>query len=106
MKNHGKLVIAALLFAGVLAIAGCSSETSNGSSSNVLGTGSGAVTTHGTGTGRSGQPLLVRLGTDNLVGDDPPRYGKLCVRIVTEPVGHPVSGATRLCPSRAGGLPQ
>ncbi len=48
MKNHGKLVIAALLFVGVLAIAGCSSENS-GSSSGVLGTGTG--TTTGTGTG-------------------------------------------------------
>ena len=102
MKNHGKLVIAALLFAGVLAIAGCSSETSNGSSSNVLGTGSGAVTTPGTGTGPGGQPLLVRLGTDNLVGDDPPVYRKLWVAIVTDTVGNPVSGATVIFSLRSG----
>jgi len=80
MKNRGKLVIAALLFAGALGIAGCSSETS-GSGSNVLNSGTG---TPGTGTLPTGQPILVRLGTDNLVGDDPPVYRKLWVAIVTD----------------------
>jgi len=99
MKNHGKLVIAALLFVGVLAIAGCSSENS-GSSSGVLGTGTG--TTTGTGTGPSGQPVLVRLGTDNLVGDDPPLYRKLWVAVVTDTVGNPVAGATVIFTLRSG----
>jgi hypothetical protein len=99
MKNHGKLVIAALLFVGVLAIAGCSSENS-GSSSGVLGTGTG--TTTGTGTGPSGQPVLVRLGTDNLVGDDPPLYRKLWVAVVTDTLGNPVAGATVIFTLRSG----
>jgi hypothetical protein len=99
MQNHGKLVITALLFAGTLAIAGCSSENS-GSSLGVLGTGTG--TTVGTGTGPSGQPVLVRLGTDNLVGDDPPVYRKLWVAVVTDTVGNPVAGATVIFTLRSG----
>src|SRR5882762_2508565 len=90
MQNHGKLVITGLLFAGVLAIAGCSSENS-GSSLGVLGTGTGTI---GTGTGPSGQPVLVRLGTDNLVQPDPPLYRKLWVAVVTNTDGTPVAGAT------------
>jgi len=97
MKNHGKLVIAALVFAGALAIAGCSSETS-GSGSNVLNTGG----TTGTGTLPTGQPILVRLGTDNLVGNDPPVYRKLWVAIVTDVVGNPIPGATVIFTLRSG----
>ena len=99
MQNHGKLVITALLFAGALAIAGCSSEN-GGSSSGVLGTGTG--TTTGTGTGPSGQPVLVRVGTDNLVQSDPPLYRKLWVAVVTDTLGNPVAGATVIFTLRSG----
>jgi hypothetical protein len=99
MKNHGKLVIAALVFAGAFAIAGCSSETSGSGGTNVLNTGTGTL---GTGTLPTGQPILVRLGTDNLVGDDPPVYRKLWVAIVTNPDGTPVSGATVIFSLRSG----
>jgi hypothetical protein len=99
MKDHGKSVITALLFAGVLAIAGCSSEDS-GSSLGVLSTG----TTTGTGTGPSGQPVLVRLGTDNLVQSDPPLYRKLWVAIVTDTAGNPVAGATVIFAMRSGSV--
>ena len=53
MKGHGKSVIATLLFAGTLAIAGCSSDSSDstGSNSSVLGSGTGGGTTGGTTTG-------------------------------------------------------
>jgi len=96
MKNHGKLVITALLFAGALAIAGCSSENS-GSSLGVLGTG-----TTGTGTLPSGQQVLVRVGTDNLVQSDPPLYRKIWVAIVTDTAGRAVSGATVTFALRSG----
>ena len=99
MKNHGKLVIAALVFAGTLAIAGCSSETSGSGGTNVLNTGTG---TPGTGTLPTGQPILVRLGTDNLVGDDPPVYRKLWVAIVTDVAGNPISGVTVIFTLRSG----
>jgi hypothetical protein len=97
MKNHGKLVITALLFAGVLAIAGCSSEN-GGSSVGVLGTG----TTTGTGTLPGGQVVLIRLGTDNLVQSDPPLYRKIWVAIVTDTAGRAVSGATVTFALRSG----
>src|SRR5882762_8561026 len=97
MKNHGKLVITALLFAGVLAIAGCSSENS-GSSLGVLGSG----TTTGTGTLPGGQVVLIRLGTDNLVQSDPPLYRKIWVAIVTDTAGRAVSGATVTFALRSG----
>jgi len=97
MQNHEKLVITALLFAGVLAIAGCSSENS-GSSLGVLSTG----TTTGTGTGPGGQPVLVRLGTDNLVQSVPPLYKKLWVAVVTNTDGTPVAGATVIFSLRSG----
>src|SRR3982074_897952 len=89
MKRHGKLVFTALFFAGVLAIAGCSSEN-GGSSLGVLGSG----TTTGTGTLPGGQVVLIRLGTDNLVQSDPPLYRKVWVAIVTDTAGRAVSGAT------------
>src|SRR3979490_3420526 len=96
MKNHGILVITALLFAGTLAIAGCSSEN-GGSSLGVLGTG-----TTGTGIGPSGQVVLIRVGTDNLVQSDPPRYRKIWVAIVTDTAGRAVSGATVTFALRSG----
>jgi hypothetical protein len=77
--------------------AGCSSENS-GSSLGVLGTG----TTTGTGTGPSGQPVLVRLGTDNLVQSVPPLYKKIWVAIVTDTAGNPVAGATVAFAMRSG----
>jgi len=86
MKNHETSVIAALLFAATLAIAGCGSD-STGSNSGLFGPGTGTGTTTGTGTLPTGQPVLVRLGTDNLVGDDPPVYRKLWVAVVTDTVG-------------------
>ncbi|SRR6266849_2184563 len=99
MKNHVKLVIAVPLFAGVLAIAGCSSENS-GSSSGVLSTGTG--TTIGTGTLPSGQVVLIRLGTDNLVQSAPPLYKKLWVAVVTDTDGRAVAGATVTFALRSG----
>jgi hypothetical protein len=39
-------------------------------------------------------PVLVRLGTDNLVQSDPPVYRKLWVAIVTDVAGHPIAGVT------------
>jgi len=98
MKNHGKLVIAALLFAGALAIAGCSSETSSGSGSNVLNIGG----TTGTGTLPTGQVVLIRVGTDNLIQSDPPKYRKIWVAIVTDTAGRAVSGATVTFALRSG----
>jgi len=93
MKNHGKLVITALLFAGVLA-AGCSSENS-GSSVGVFGTGTTTILP-------SGQVVLIRLGTDNLVQSDPPLYRKIWVAIVTDTAGRAVSGATVTFALRSG----
>jgi len=93
MKNHGKLVITALLFAGVLA-AGCSSENS-GSSVGVFGTGTTTILP-------SGQVVLIRLGTDNLVQSDPPLYRKIWVAIVTDTGGRAVSGATVTFALRSG----
>jgi hypothetical protein len=51
----------------------------------------------------AGQSLLVRLGTDNLVGDSPPVDTKKYVAIVTDSAGNAVSGTTvrfALRPSR------
>src|SRR5712691_7035015 len=98
MQNHGKLVTTALLFAGALAIAGCSSENS-GSSLGVLGTGTGTI---GTGTLPSGQPVLVRLGTDNLVQPDSQLYRKLWVAVVTDTLGNTIAGATVIFALRSG----
>jgi hypothetical protein len=42
----------------------------------------------------SGQSLLVRLGTDNLVGSTPPINTKTFVAIVTDAAGNPVVGTT------------
>ena len=42
----------------------------------------------------SGQPLLVRLGTDNLVGSTPPVNNKTWIAIVTDASGNAVAGAT------------
>ena len=42
----------------------------------------------------SGQPLLVRLGTDNLVGSAPPVNNKTWAAVVTDASGNAVVGAT------------
>jgi len=42
----------------------------------------------------SGQSLLVRLGTDNLVGSAPPVNNKKWVAVVTDAAGNAVAGAT------------
>ena len=103
MKNHGRSVIEALLFAGTLAVAGCGSDN-NGSNSGAFGPGTSTATgtTTGTGTLPSGQPVLVRLGTDNLVQSDPPLYKKLWVALVTDIAGNPVAGATVIFTLRSG----
>jgi hypothetical protein len=102
MKNHGGSVIAALLFAGTVAVAGCGSDNT-GSNSGVFGPGSSTtIIGSGTGTGPSGQAVLVRLGTDNLVQSASPLYNKLWVAIVTDTVGNPVAGATVIFTLRSG----
>jgi hypothetical protein len=102
MKSHGKSVIAALLFGTTLAIAGCGSDSTS-SNSGVFGPGTTTtIVGTGTGTGPSGQPMLVRLGTDNLVQSDPPLYRKLWVAIVTDIVGNPVASATVIFTLRSG----
>jgi hypothetical protein len=101
MKNHGRSVIAALLLAGPLAVAGCGSDN-NGSNSGAFGPGTSTTIGTGTGTGPSGQPVLVRLGTDNLVESASPLYKKLWVAIVTDILGNPVGGATVIFTLRSG----
>jgi hypothetical protein len=103
MKSHRRSVIAALSFAATLATAGCGTD-STGSSSTGFGPGIGAGTgpTTGTGTGPSGQPVLVRLGTDNLVQSTPPTNQKIWVAIVTDTNGNPVAGATVTFALRSG----
>jgi hypothetical protein len=101
-------VTAAFLFAGAVALSGCENSTTSGSISGGLGPSTGATTgttpgtTTGTGTGPSGQPVLVRLGTDNLVESDPPTYKKLWVAIVSDTAGNPVGGATVIFAMRSG----
>src|SRR4051794_11442180 len=99
MKNHGRWAVAALLFAGAFALTSCgggdsSSNSPPGGAGFAPGTNTPFTTTTGTGTGPSGQVILVRLGTDNLVQSDPPLNRKLWVAVVTDTGGHPVSGAT------------
>jgi hypothetical protein len=50
----------------------------------------------------SGQSLLVRLGTDNLVLSQPPLYKKTWVAVVTDATGNAVSNATVLFALRPG----
>lgn len=104
MKSHGRSVIAALSFAATLAIAGCGTDSSTSLNSGGFGPGTGTGTgpTTGTGTGPSGQPVLVRLGTDNLVQDAPPTYKKLWVAVITDTNGNPVAGATVTFALRSG----
>lgn len=101
MKNPGKSVVAALSFAGALGLTSCGGGSDASSNSpaggTIFGPGTNPVFTSstGTGTGPSGQPLLVRLGTDNLVQSDPPLNRKLWVAVVTDSAtGHAVAGVT------------
>ena len=108
MKNHGRSVVTALLFAGAFALVGCgggdsssTKSTSGGIFSPGTSTGTPA-TTPGTGTGSSGQPLLVRLGTDNLIQADAPKFRKIWVAIVTDTAGRAVPGVTVTFALRSG----
>ena len=102
MKSHGSSVVAALSIAATLAVAGCGAD-STGSNSGVFGPGTGTTgTTIGTGTLPSGQVVLVRLGTDNLIQSDPPNYKKIWVALVTDTNGNPVAGATVTFALRSG----
>lgn len=91
-------VVAALLVAVVLALAGCADDTTGGSSS-VFGS---SGTTVGSGTTPGGQVVLVRLGTDNLIGENPPKYEKLWVALVTDINGNALSGITVTFALRSG----
>ena len=93
MKNQGRLVVAALLSAGALALTSCGggSDASPGSPGGTVfqpGTNTPVVTTTSTGG-----TLLVRLGTDNLIQPDNPKFRKIFVAIVTDTNGRAVSGA-------------
>jgi len=103
MNKLGPAVIATLLFAGALALTGCAQDDSPGTPGQ-FGPGTGTVTGPGvgTGTGPSGQPVLVRLGTDNLIQSDPPLYRKVWVAIVTDTAGRAVAGATVTFALRSG----
>lgn len=100
MNKLSRSVVAALLFTGALALGSCGGDTTSNASATVFP--SGTPTTVGTGTGPSGQVVLVRLGTDNLVESDPPLYRKTWVAIVTDTAGNPVSGATVIFSMRSG----
>lgn len=97
----GRSVVTALLFAGALALAGCLEKTAPASAGS-CGVFNCAGTTVGTGVGPTGQVVLVRLGTDNLIGEEPPKYKKLWVAIVTDTAGRAVAGATVVFALRSG----
>jgi len=85
--------------ASVTYVAGGISSAQNGV--NIAATVSSvngvALTTPVTGSTSltvSGQSLQVQLGTDNLVGSNPPTNSKTYVAIVTDAAGNPVVGAT------------
>ena len=95
MKNPGKSVVAALLSAGAFALTSCGGGSDASSNSPAGGTISlpGTDTTVVTASS-SGGTLLVRLGTDNLIQTDPPKFRKIFVAIVTDTNGRAVAGAT------------
>jgi hypothetical protein len=104
MKNHGRSVVAALLFAGAFALTSCgggdsSSTSPPGGTVFVPGTNTPVVTTTSSGAGAT---LLVRLGTDNLIQPDPPKFRKVFVAIVTDTSGRAVSGAVVTFALRSG----
>lgn len=93
MKSHERSVVAALLFAGALALTSCgggdsSSSAPPGGTIFLPGTTTTVFTTTSTGG-----VLLVRLGTDNLIQTDPPKFRKVFVAIVTDTSGRAVTGA-------------
>src|SRR6267143_983303 len=95
MKDHGRSVIAALLFTGALAVAGCSSDTGTSAS------GSGGVFgSSGTGPGTGPGPVPGPTGTRvQLLATSPqmPSSGATNVdltAIVVDANGQAVSGAT------------
>jgi hypothetical protein len=97
------LVVAASLFAGAVALFGCTdSTTTSSSASGCFGPCAGSGGTVGTGPGPAGATLLVRLGTDNLIQSDPPKYKKIWVAIVTDTNGRAVSGVTVVFNLRSG----
>lgn len=103
MKNPGRSVVAALLSAGALGLTSCGGGSDASSNSPPGGT----VLLPGTNTtvftsASSGGPLLVRLGTDNLIQTDPPKFRKIFVAIVTDTDGRAVSGATVTFSLRSG----
>ena len=101
MSRLGASLIGSFLVAGALALAGCAEKTTTGSGTcGVLDSCFGA--TVGTGIGPSGQVVLIRVGTDNLVQSDPPNYRKLWVAIVTDTAGRAVSGVTVTFALRSG----
>jgi hypothetical protein len=102
MKNHGRSVVTSLLFAGAFALTSCgggdsSSNAPPGGAVFAPGTNSPVTTTLSVGG-----PLLVRLGTDNLIQSDPPKFRKVFVAIVTDTNGLAVPGVTVTFALRSG----
>jgi hypothetical protein len=95
-------VVGALLFAGAVAFSGCDSTDTSSLSTGGFGPGPGTGLTTGTGPGPAGTTLLVRLGTDNLIQSDPPKYKKIWVAIVTDANGRAVQGVTVVFNLRSG----
>ena|SRR5256885_7036752 len=101
MNKLGTSLIGSLLLAGALALEGCAEKTTTGSGTcGVLDACSGSTT--GTGVLPNGQVVLIRVGTDNLIESDPPKYRKIWVAIVTDTAGRAVSGATVTFALRSG----
>ncbi len=84
--------------ASVTYVAGGISSAQNGvtisATVNTIGGAAIAPVTGSTSLTVSGQSLLVRLGTDNLVGGTAPLNTKTYVAIVTDAAGNPVVGTT------------
>lgn len=97
MNKLGRSNVAALLFAGALALAGCTSGDT-GPSSSMFNPGG----TTGSSVLPTGETVLIRLGTDNLVESVPPLYQKIYVAVVTDTNGRAVSGATVTFALRSG----
>src|SRR4249919_590731 len=97
MNRLGRSNVAALLFAGALALASCGGgdTASSGSMFNPSGT-------TGVGVTPTGETVLIRLGTDNLVQSAPPLYQKIYVANVTDTSGRAIRGATVTFALRSG----
>jgi len=101
MNKLGASFVGSFLAAGALALAGCAEKNTTGSGTcGVLDACSGS--TVGTGVLPSGQVVLIRVGTDNLIQSDPPLYRKIWVAIVTDTAGRAVQGATVTFALRSG----